>query len=111
LRKDGINEDAAQMSDFLCDYCGSEWTEDLAMVEGHKGSIICGVCLREAYRRVMVLDENNADEGYSCALCLLTKSEKAWRSSATGATICTWCINRSAKMLDKDPDTGWKKPE
>jgi len=111
MRKEGIDEENAQMSDFLCDYCGTEWTEDLAMIEGHKGSIICGVCLREAFRQVIVLGQNNAEEGYSCNLCLLTKAEPAWKSSATAATICAWCINRSGGMVAKDSDSGWKKPE
>jgi hypothetical protein len=110
MRREGTDEDAAVMGDFLCDYCGGAWTEDLAMVEGHKGSIICGVCLREAYRRVVVLGESSGEEGYSCALCLLTKPEPAWRSAATGATVCRWCINRSATMLAKDPESGWAKP-
>lgn len=111
MRRDGTDEENAAMSDFLCDYCGSVWTEELPMVEGHKGSLICGVCLREAYRRVVLLNENSGEEGYSCALCLLTKSEPAWRSPSTGATACTWCIKKSAGMLAKDPDLGWKKPE
>lgn len=111
MRREGTNEDNAQMTDFLCDFCGSEWTEELAMIEGHKGSLICGVCLTDAYRRVMVKGENEVEEGYSCTMCLLTKSEPAWRSPSTGSTICTWCMKRAATMLSKDPDLGWKKPE
>lgn len=111
MRREGCDENNAQMTDFLCDFCGGTWTEDLPMVEGHKGSLICGACLREAFRRVVVLGENSADEGYACALCLLTKPEAAWRSPATGSTACRWCINRSATMLAKDPDSRWTKPE
>ncbi|MEK6703565.1 MAG: hypothetical protein AABZ53_14990 [Planctomycetota bacterium] len=110
MRKPGTAEDNAQMSDFLCDFCGCEWTEELPMIEGHKGSLICGACLREACRRVVVLGENSAEEGYSCTLCLLTKAEPAWLSKATGAVVCHWCIDRSATMLAKDKDMGWTKP-
>lgn len=109
MRKPGIDEANAQMSDFLCDFCGSEWTEELPMVEGHKGSIICGACLREAYRRIVVQGASLAEEGYSCTLCLLTKPEPAW-VSASGAVACRWCIEKSASMLVKDSDSGWQAP-
>lgn len=109
MRKAGTDDNNAQMSDFQCDFCGSEWAGELPMVEGHKGSLICGACLREAYRRVVLKGESVAGEGYSCTLCLLTKSEPAWES-ATGAVACRWCIEKSAKMLEKDPDYGWSAP-
>ncbi len=97
------------MSDFLCDFCGEEWTDERPMVEGHKGSLICGACLRQGYRLVVVRGLNAAEEGYSCALCLLTKAEPAW-TGGTGAVACRWCLDKSAAMLERDPDYGWKKP-
>ena len=112
MRREGTDENNAVMSDFSCDFCASEWVADLPMVEGHKGSLICGACLREACRRVLVRGESTAGAGYACTLCLLTKSEPAWESpSRGGAVICHWCINKSAGMLEKDPDFGWKRPE
>ncbi|QOJ00827.1 MAG: hypothetical protein HRU70_10110 [Phycisphaeraceae bacterium] len=110
MRKPGTDDDHAQMSDFLCDFCGSTWTDDLPMVEGHQGSLICARCLAVAYRQVILANDNSAPEGYSCALCLLTKPEHAWLSPATGAVACRWCVNKSADMLEKDPDMGWAKP-
>ena len=34
---------------FRCDFCRSGWDERLAIVEWHRGSIICGRCLSVAY--------------------------------------------------------------
>jgi len=111
MRKPGADEDNIQPTDFLCDFCGCEWTEELPMVEGHKGTLICGACLREAYRRVLLAGESSGAEGYACTLCLLTKTEPAWESpSLPPATACKWCIERSAKLLAKDPETKWTIP-
>ncbi|MEY4827005.1 MAG: ClpX C4-type zinc finger, partial [Planctomycetota bacterium] len=32
--------------DFLCDFCGRDWTHAAPFVEGHHGACICGECLR-----------------------------------------------------------------
>lgn len=111
MRKPGADEENILPSDFLCDFCGSEWAEELPMVEGHKGSLICGACLREAYRQVVMLKRSNAPEGYACTLCLLTKTEPAWTPSPSAPTAaCQWCIERSAKLLTKDPESKWTIP-
>ena len=49
MQRPGVDPDNVQMSDILCDFCRAEWVETLPMVEGHKGSTICGGCLSEAY--------------------------------------------------------------
>lgn len=51
MHRDGTPE---RMEDILCDFCGSSWTDDRPMVEGHRGSCICGRCLSVAYAEVVV---------------------------------------------------------
>ena len=56
MQRPGINPENAEMSDFLCDFCRQEWTTAIPMVEGHRGSLICGSCLTIAYTEVFLLD-------------------------------------------------------
>jgi hypothetical protein len=70
-------------------------------------------------------------EHIACSLCLLNKRGDYWQSPVRasvvaplageakggvdiepepGAVICRWCIERSAGMLEKDPESGWKRP-
>ena len=120
MRKPGTDENNVQMSDVLCDFCQREWTEDLAMVEGHQGSCICGKCLTVAYVEV-VLDKNAPAIGeFKCALCLETRpdrislkrgDEPGWRSPINAdAAICKRCVKQTAGVLQKDKESGWKKP-
>ncbi len=120
MRKPGTDESNVQMSDVLCDFCHREWTEDIAMVEGHKGSCICGRCLTIAYTDVLLNEQNSAGETYTCVLCLESEKDRAaikragesgWRSPLhTGAAICKRCIRQTAGVLSKDKDSGWKRP-
>lgn len=120
MRKPGTDENNVQMSDVLCDFCHREWTEDIAMVEGHKGSCICSRCLTIAYTEVILNDQNIAGEIFSCVLCLESEKDRAaikrageagWRSPMHAeAAICKRCIKQTAGVLSKDKDSGWKKP-
>lgn len=111
MHKPGTNPDRVQMSDVLCDFCHREWTDDLPVIEGHQGSIVCGHCLSTAYRTVMLSKMNAAPEGSKCTMCLEHRSELAWQSPAyPEAVICKRCINQAAAVLSKDADYGWRKP-
>ena len=98
------------MSDVLCDFCGREWTERLPMVEGHQGSCICGDCLADAYRAI-VLEEAAATAPSKCALCLEHREEPTWARGGDGSPrACRRCVRQSAAVLQKDADLGWRKP-
>jgi hypothetical protein len=120
MRKPGTDENNVQMSDVQCDYCQREWTEDVPMVEGHRGSCICGRCLTLAYSEVVVDDSGSAADGYACRLCretgqdreaLSRGDEHGWASPMEPEVcICRRCIKQAAGALVKDPGSGWKKP-
>lgn len=97
---------------FKCDFCRRAWAEDLPMVEGHKGSLICAECLETACREVLVLGAGTPHESVSaCAMCLLHREETYWApAGGEGACVCRWCIDRAATMLEKDPDYNWTRP-
>lgn len=97
--------------DFLCDFCRREWDGLSSMIEGHKGSLICGRCLTMAYR-ALVLEEGPAGaEGPVCLMCLEERKQSNWRSDAfEDAVICERCVRQAAQALAKDEDSGWTKP-
>ncbi|MBL0927598.1 MAG: hypothetical protein IBJ11_08090 [Phycisphaerales bacterium] len=103
--------------DFWCDFCRSAWREDLPMVEGHHGSLICGRCLTVAYGELILLKGGEASGGagggggVTCTLCLEERRERVWRSPAhEEAAACTRCVRQAATALDRDAESGWKKP-
>ncbi|MDX2147818.1 MAG: hypothetical protein SFZ23_09880 [Planctomycetota bacterium] len=116
-----MHDSAASGNEFFkCDFCAQPWSEDRPMVEGHRGSLICGSCLRVAWLHVTGLHATGpngaanagpmSDEA-SCALCLMHKREPAWQSPSTEAWACRWCLTKSAEMLERDPDVAWTRPE
>ena len=112
MRREGTDENNLAPEDFLCDFCGNHWADDRPMVEGHRGSLICGKCLSVAYAVVI---NNNAGElvpeVVTCALCLQHQETPHWKGALDNAYVCTKCIRQSAAILQKDKETGWKKPE
>lgn len=128
MRRPECDPNDVRMSDVLCDFCGREWTDALAMVEGHQGSCICGDCLREAYRAV-VLGTAGGSGPARCALCLEDREDPSWApgpggphpDTSTGAAApstgaaapraCRRCVKQSAAVLQKDRDLGWRRPE
>lgn len=102
----------AQMSDFVCDFCGREWADERPMVEGHQGSLICRECLDEAFERVWLLDQGvPVPDGKTCILCLADNGDPAFEGTrAPGVYACKRCIKQSVVMLERDPDYGYVRP-
>lgn len=121
MRRPGTNERDVKMSDVLCDFCHRAWSEDVPMVEGHRGSCVCGRCLAVAYGEVVLNGHDSAAGAYTCPLCLEADrdrealgraGEPGWRSPVyDGAVICRRCIRLAAASLEKDRDSGWKRPD
>jgi hypothetical protein len=121
MRKHGTDESNVQMSDVLCDFCHREWTGDVPMIEGHQGSCLCGRCLTVAYTEVVVNGHDAAPASYKCPMCLEDEQdrealgrggESGWRSPVhEDAVICRRCLELAARSLEKDRDSGWKKPD
>jgi hypothetical protein len=112
MRREGTDEENLQPEDFLCDFCGNHWTDHRPMVEGHRGALICGPCLSIAWTMVI---RNNAGElvpeVVTCVLCLQHQDTPHWKGFRENTWACTKCIRQSAAILQKDPESGWKKPE
>ena len=110
MRKPETDPDNVRMSDVLCDFCLCEWTEEIAMVEGHHGSCICGSCLRSGWEHVVVSGLDDAIEGWKCTMCLENRSDPCFKSPMREeARVCRRCIRLSAQALRKD-DTDWDAP-
>ncbi len=100
-----------EVADFLCDFCRTPWDGAFPMVEGHHGSLICGSCLTHAYSEAVARGEGENPMAGECTMCLVKRSERAWRSPQFDALICERCIKQSAASLEKDPDANWRRPE
>ncbi|CAG1006271.1 hypothetical protein PHYC_03308 [Phycisphaerales bacterium] len=114
MQRQGADPENMSAEDFLCDFCLRCWAPQRPMVEGHRGSLVCGECLAEAHRAVVVRGEGiSVPDPEACALCLMHKDEPHWRSTKVEArpVVCRTCIKRSGAILEKDPDSGWKRPE
>lgn len=111
MHRPGANPADMHPHDFLCDFCRRAWDGTFPMVEGHKGSLICGPCLTVAYTEVVLLDAAPGDE-HACTMCLEAKTVPGWNSPAIeSAWICLHCIKQSAGKLHNDPDWDWRKPQ
>lgn len=111
MRKPGTDPNNVQMSDVLCDFCRTEWTEELPLIEGHHGSIVCGKCLTVAYTQVVLHTQSTGQPGYTCTMCLEQRPDISWESPMyPEAVICKRCINLAAGALSKDKESGWTRP-
>jgi hypothetical protein len=100
-----------QVEDFLCDFCGRAWDGAFPLVEGHKGSLICGSCLTVAYAEVVRANTGSAEPGYVCTLCLEHRDDPGWQSPVRDvAAVCARCLRQAGAKLEKDPDWGWTRP-
>ena len=98
-----------------CDFCGTDWDNESAMVEGHRGSILCLPCIEKA--RVEVEDQEN-DGLFKCTLCQQEKEGstiQSWRhTSATvspglnaEAQMCEDCLQQAVRVMKKDKSVDW----
>lgn len=111
MRREGADENNLLPDDFLCDFCSSAWDDSRPMVEGHRGSLICARCLSLAFDELWNQRAPGAvPPAQPCALCLERRDEPHWASPLTGALACKRCVKQSAVMLERDPDTPWKRP-
>jgi hypothetical protein len=96
---------------FRCDFCRRPWAEDRPMVEGHQGSLVCGKCLALAYADLVLAGGGHEHSGLKCTMCLEERAGEQWASPAyPDARICRRCIKQSATVLEKDEESGWKRP-
>lgn len=112
MHRPGADPDNMSAEDFICDFCRRCWAQDRPMIEGHRGSLICGLCLAAAHTEVVLNGGGvRLPEGETCVLCLAPKDEPHWRGRAEARPpACKTCIKRSGAMLEKDPDNNWKRP-
>lgn len=99
---------------FRCDFCQSPWADDLAMVEGHRGSIICGRCLSVAFAELVHLRSGRpVQPEEKCVLCLEEdRLDTHWESPSHPEVLaCKRCVKQSAGVLHKDRDMAWTKPD
>ena len=89
-----------------CDFCGTDWDEVIAMIEGHHGSVLCLACLKRA------MDETSlASETFDCTMCLQTRDvgRKIWRNTQhPKAALCFDCVRLAAKGFHKDKQTDFR---
>ena len=102
----------------LCDFCHGVYADyetdtfaDKPMIEGHHGSLICLNCLTVAYTDVDLGGGGAEHSGAKCTMCLEERDQPQWQSPAhPESLICLRCIKQAATALDKDPESGWKRP-
>lgn len=112
MHRAGADPERMTAEDFLCDFCHRCWAEDRPMIEGHRGSLICGDCLAAAHVEVVLRGGGvRLSEGETCVLCLSAQDDAHWRGPAEGRpAACRVCIKRSGAMLEKDAESGWTRP-
>lgn len=98
----------------FCDFCGKVWDQagTEIMVEGHQGSLICLKCLSAAYASVVLHGAGAEHKGKQCLMCIEERDQEQWESPVNeGVRICRRCLKQSATALEKDPQTGWSRPQ
>jgi hypothetical protein len=104
---------AGHVIESLCDYCRRTWQPDgdEIMIEGHQGSLICLKCLSAAYSAVSLHKLGSEHSGTKCTMCIEDRDQSQWESPLyEGVRVCLRCIKQAATALEKDPETGWKRP-
>jgi len=107
------NPDGSLIASF-CDYCARQWDPEGTelMIEGHQGSLICLKCLNTAFASVVLHSGGTENSGKTCAMCLEERDQPEWASPIEESKrICLRCIKQAATALEKDPESGWKRPK
>lgn len=102
-----------QLIESRCDYCTRIWDPEGTelMIEGHQGSLICLKCLSIAYADVVQAGGGFQNQGLKCTMCIEDREQPQWESPVNeGVRICLRCMKQAATALEKDPETGWKRP-
>lgn len=106
-----------------CDFTGIEWDEEVPMIEGHRGSVICLDALALAVTGVVEATEavlgafGEKGSGLECTMCTrpVETGQKIWRhpdppqDANPAAVICWDCIQQADRAFAKDPDTSWER--
>jgi hypothetical protein len=103
-----------RLIDSACDFCRRTWDPEGSeiMIEGHQGSLICLKCLSAAYRYLSIEKGGEENQGKACTLCLEDRDQPEWESPIDpDKRACLRCIKQAATALEKDPETGWKRPQ
>ena len=94
-----------------CDFCGTDWDEQLPMIEGHRGSVLCLDCLKRA-----LVEAQPADSAFTGTLCLrdnIPAATPCWRHPSPGPNanpdgiLCEDCMKQAARAFHRDPDVDW----
>lgn len=102
-----------ELIESTCDFCGRVWDPagDQLMIEGHQGSLICLKCLSAAYAEIALHGGGLENQGKKCTMCLEERKQPEWESPVnTGARVCLRCVKQAATALEKDSESGWKRP-
>lgn len=97
-----------------CDFCGVDWDEVIPMIEGHKGSVLCLNCMKQAIGQLV-----SETEPYKCTMCVkdgLPGDLRHWRHPSptpspglnVGAIMCIDCLQQANKTFGRDKDIDWK---
>ncbi len=98
-----------------CDFCGDDWDQVKAMIEGHHGSVLCLDCLK-----VALACAAPAAEPFNCTLCLrenLPDTTPRWspkprpQGANPHAVICEDCLQQAARAFHRDKDIDWSMPK
>ncbi len=112
-----VNENGETGIIISCDFCGTDWDQQTAMVEGHHGSVLCLECFKQARKQM-----TPAARAFDCTLCLQTRPTDTphWRHAPFAspppgfnpeAVVCEPCLKQAAAAFHKDPDVPWSKRE
>ncbi len=103
-----------------CDFCGMDWdpydqTNPRPMTEGHRGSVICLLCVQVALDAGAATHDGDKFECTMCRKRLEASDVAHWRPAEpstlpggnSDAAICESCIEQAVTVFSKDADVDW----
>jgi len=89
-----------------CDFCGTDWDGQSAVMEGHRGAIICLECLKVALGNLAP-----GADAYKCILCLrdpIPAVIARWHHEKhPDVFACRGCVHQAADVFDRDSSIDW----